>query len=254
MKRSLFALSVIATVFVAACHPVGNDASTASTPQTARHELVSERDRASYVVGLDLAKNVASVKDEVDIELVVQALRDAHAGRAVLLDAAQADEARRQFTQHLRERREQEQAALAAKNREAGAAFLATNAKEQGVRVTASGLQYRVLREAGGPRPNEADTVRVDYIGRLLDGRAFEDTYAIDHSASFALSQVMPGLGEAIRLMPVGAKYRFWLPAELAYAEHGLPGQIEPNATLVFEVELLEIAGMSGGESAAARE
>jgi FKBP-type peptidyl-prolyl cis-trans isomerase FkpA len=254
MLRNPLVIISVAALFVAGCQPVGEPASKAAVPQAAPRALVSERDRASYVVGLDLAKNVAPVKDEVDIELVVQALRDAHAGRAVLLDAAQADEARRQFTQHLRERREQEQVALAAKNRDAGAAFLATNAKEQGVRVTASGLQYRVLREASGPRPNEADTVRVDYIGRLLDGRAFEDTYAIDHSASFALSQVMPGLGEALRLMPVGAKYRFWLPAELAYAEHGLPGQIEPNATLVFEIELLEIAGMSGGESAAARE
>jgi len=254
MLRKPLVLASIAVLFLGACHAPAETASTSSAAEPARRELVSERDRASYVVGLDLAKNVAPVKDEVDIEFVVQALRDAHAGKPTLLDPAQADAARQQFTQHLREQRERQQVALSAKNREAGAAFLATNANVQGVSTTASGLQYRVLRNASGPRPNAADTVRVNYIGSLLDGQSFENTYAIDHPASFALGQVMPGLGEAIRLMPVGAKYRFWLPAELAYAERGLPGQIEPNATLVFEIELLEIAGMSGGESAAARE
>lgn len=254
MLRKSRVLTLIAAMSVTACQSPADTAAKPTVAESARRELVSERDRASYVVGLDLAKNVAPVKDEVDIELVVQALRDAHAGKPPLLDATQADAARKAFTQHLREQRERQQSALSAKNREAGAAFLATNANVQGVSTTASGLQYRVLRDANGPRPGPADTVRVNYIGSLLDGQAFENTYAIDHPASFALGQVMPGLGEAIRLMPVGAKYRFWLPAELAYAERGLPGQIEPNATLVFEIELLEIAGMNAGEGAAARE
>lgn len=239
--------AIAAGALLAACQP-GHDVSAPAGPvPPARHTLSTDRERASYMVGLDLAKNVAPVRDEVDIELVVQALRDAHAGRDVLLDAAQADAVRQQFTQHLRARRDAAQAALAVKNRDSGAAFLARNAKESGVKVTASGLQYRVLRAAAGPRPQATDTVRVNYVGSLLDGRTFENSYAIDHPASFALSQVMPGLAEAIQLMPLGAKYRFWLPAALAYAEPGLPGQIEPNATLVFEVELLEIAGMPGG-------
>ena len=245
MSRPMLLLVPFAGLMLSACHPAGGDGAAAAAAAAPR-ELATERDRASYVVGLDLARNVEPVRDEVDIELVVQALRDAHAGRP-LLDAPQADAARRQFTQHLRERREIRQAALAAKNRDGGAAFLARNAKETGVGVTASGLQYRTIRAADGPKPAAADTVRVNYVGSLLDGRVFEDTYAIDHPASFALNQIMPGLGEALQLMPVGAKYRFWLPSELAYGEHGLPGQIEPNATLVFEVELLEIASAGIG-------
>jgi FKBP-type peptidyl-prolyl cis-trans isomerase FkpA len=254
MPRTPRLFVCIAVVLFAGCDAPGDRVSQGGPSAPARRELANDRERASYLVGLDLAKNVAPVKDEVDIELVVQALRDAHAGKPVLLDPAQADAVRKQFTGHLRDRRGAEQAALAAKNRENGAAFLSGNAKESGVAVTASGLQYRVLRTADGPRPQAGDTVRVNYIGTLLDGRVFENTYAIDHPASFALGQVMPGLGEAIGLMPVGAKYRFWLPANLAYAEHGLPGQIEPNATLVFEMELLEIAGMSGPGGAAASE
>jgi FKBP-type peptidyl-prolyl cis-trans isomerase len=170
-------------------------------------------------------------------------LRGAYAGEPPPLDAKQADEVRKRFTEHLRVKREAQQQALAEKNRGEGAAFLADNAKKPGVVVTDSGLQYQVLRDAAGAKPKAADTVRVNYIGTLLDGRKFEDTYAIDHPASFALNQVLPGLGEAIRLMPVGGKYRFWLPANLAYAERGLAGQIEPNAVLTFEIELLEIAG-----------
>lgn len=214
--------------------------SAAATPTT---NLTTERQRVSYMVGLDLAKNVVPIKDEVDIDIVLQALRSAHAGEKPLLDATQSDEVRKRFTQHLREQREVEGQRLAQMNRAAGVAFLADNAKKPGVISTASGLQYQVLRDAAGTKPKATDTVRVNYIGTLLDGRKFEDTWAIDHPASFALNQVLPGLGEAIQLMPVGSKYRFWIPANLGYAESGKAGEIEPNSTLVFEIELLEIAG-----------
>lgn len=226
---------LLAPLLLAACQR------TTEAPQRPA-ALDDERQRVSYMVGLDLARNVAPVKDEVDIEIVVQALRAAYAGETPQLDAQQADDVRKRFTAHLREKREAAQRALAESNRAEGERFLAGNAKRDGIVVTASGLQYQVLREAAGAKPGAADTVRVNYIGTLLDGRKFEDTYAIDHPASFALTQVLPGLGEAVQLMPVGGKYRFWLPAKLAYAEQGLAGQIEPNATLVFEVELLDIA------------
>jgi FKBP-type peptidyl-prolyl cis-trans isomerase len=235
MRRIALCTILFATLAIAACDkPAGSDAA-------GKAALDDERQRVSYMVGLDLAKNVAPVRDEVDIDTVVRALRDAHAGKPALDDAAAAD-VRKRFTEHLRVKREAQQQALAAKNRSDGDAFLAGNAKRDGVAVTASGLQYQVLRDATGAKPRTDDTVRVNYVGTLLDGRKFEDTYAIDHPASFALGQVMPGLAEAIALMPVGGKYRFWLPSSLAYGERGLSGQIEPNATLVFEIELIEIA------------
>lgn len=232
-------LGAVTAAGLAACGP----ASVPAPPQAASKTLSGEeRRQVSYMVGLDLAKNVAPVKDDVDIDVVVEALRAAYAGTPVMLDDAQAESLRKRFTAHLRDKREAANAALAAKNGSDGEIFLGHNAKRDGVITTASGLQYEVLRAAQGARPTSDDTVRINYIGSLLDGRRFEDTYAVNHPASFALKQVLPGLSEAIPLMPVGAKYRFWLPARLAYAERGLDDQIEPGSTLVFEVELLEIA------------
>lgn len=109
--------------------------------------------------------------------------------------------------------------------------------------TTASGLQYQVMRAGKGAHPKANDTVRVNYLGRLLDGSKFESTYDTDHPAEFVLAQVMPGWTEGVQLMTPGSQYRFWIPAKLAYGERGMAGQIEPNSVLVFEIELLEIAG-----------
>lgn len=131
---------------------------------------------------------------------------------------------------------------MAQKNRSEGERYLADNARRDGVATTASGLQYRIERGGRGAAPSAASTVRVNYVGRLLDGREFESTYATDHPAEFPLNRIMPGLREGLMLMAPGAKSRLWIPAALAYGEAGVPGQIEPNATLVFDVELLEVA------------
>lgn len=205
--------------------------------------LETEQQRVSYMVGLDVARNLRPIKDELDLAIVDQAIRDALANEKPLLDQAALDATRASFTAHLREKREAEQQALAAKNLHEGEAFLARNAKQPNVRSTASGLQYQVLNAGAGPKPGADATVRVNYIGKLLDGREFENTYAVDHPAEFPLAQVMPGWHEGLTLMPVGSKYRLWIPAKLAYGERGVPGTIGPNATLVLEVELLAIAG-----------
>ena len=108
--------------------------------------------------------------------------------------------------------------------------------------TTASGLQYQVLEPGNGPKPSATDTVRVHYAGTLLDGKTFDSSYERKEPVVFALQQVVPGWQEGIALMPVGSKYRFWIPSELGYGEQGTPGgPIGPNETLVFEVELQEI-------------
>ena len=205
--------------------------------------LDDEKARVSYMVGLDVARDLEPIKDEVDLAIVEQAIRTKLAGQPVLLGEAELKATRDRFSTHLRQKREAAWQALAAKNLKDGDAFLAANARKPGVHVTPSGLQYEVLRTGKGAKPAADATVRVNYIGRLLDGREFENTYAIDHPAEFPLNQVMPGLREALPLMPVGSKYRFWIPAKLAYAERGIPGTIEPNAVLSFDVELLAVAG-----------
>jgi FKBP-type peptidyl-prolyl cis-trans isomerase FkpA/FKBP-type peptidyl-prolyl cis-trans isomerase FklB len=205
--------------------------------------LQDERARVSYMVGLDVARSLQPIKDEIDLDIVDQAIRDSLAGKAPRLDEAQAALVRQRFSAHLRDKHDERNQALAAKNQALADAFFARNATQPGVKTTASGLQYQQLRPGKGPHPTATDTVRVDYVGTLLDGTTFDSTYAIDHSATLALNQVMPGWSEGVQLMTVGSKYRFWVPAPLAYGEAGKPGEIEPNAPLVFEVELLEIAG-----------
>lgn len=224
-------------LLLAACQPEKPPVTASLT------RLDTEKQRVSYMVGLDVARNLQPIKDEIDLAIVDQAVRHALAGDKPLLDQAAVDATRQRFTEHLRQKREAEQQALAARNQREGEAFLASNSRKPNVHSTASGLQYQVLRAGSGARPGASDTVRVNYIGSLLDGREFENTYAIDHPAEFPLNQVMPGWREAMPLMQVGGKYRFWIPARLAYGDRGVPGTIEPNATLVFEVELLAIAG-----------
>lgn len=234
-------LLALLPVTLSACQSKNGE--PAASQDVAPLRLDDARAKTSYMVGLDLAKQVAPVRDEVDIDTVVAALRAAHAGRKPQLDEAQLDKIRQDFVRQLQDKRKAEQAALAEKNLQRGRDFLAENAAKPGVVETTSGLQYQVIRDARGAKPAADATVRVNYIGAVLDGKEFENTYAIDHPSEFPLNRVMPGLREGLRLMPTGGKYRFWIPAAQGYGELGVPGQVEPNATLVFEVELLEIAG-----------
>jgi FKBP-type peptidyl-prolyl cis-trans isomerase len=144
--------------------------------------------------------------------------------------------------QQMQAKRVAEQKAAAEKNKGEGSAFLAKNKSKSGVKTTASGLQYEVEKEGTGPKPKATDTVKVNYLGTKIDGTKFDSSYDRGQPATFVLTQVVPGWQEGITLMPVGSKYRFWLPASLGYGEKGTPGgPIGPNATLVFEVELLDI-------------
>jgi len=127
------------------------------------------------------------------------------------------------------------------KNKAAGQAFLEENKKKEGVMVTESGLQYEVLKGADGPKPKESDTVKVDYIGTLVDGTEFDSSIKRGEPAVFGVGQVIPGWSEALQMMEVGSKYRVVIPSELAYGEAGAPPVIEPNSVLVFEIDLLGI-------------
>ena len=244
MKRfssaGLLALSLC--IVLPACNKPSNDEEKPAASKSVAG-LKDEKQRVSYMVGLDVARTLQPIKDELDLATVDQAIRTALAGGQPLLDEAQADAVRQRFTEHLRAKRAAEHKAIAEKNQKLSDVFFTENGKKPGVKTTASGLQYQVLREGKGAHPKATDTVRVDYVGTLLDGTKFDSTYDIDHSSSLALNQVMPGWSEGVQLMTVGSKYKLWVPAKLGYGENGKPGAIEPNAPLVFEVELLEIAG-----------
>jgi len=204
--------------------------------------LDDERARASYMVGLDVAGDLQPIRDEIDLDIVTQSMRAALSGAKPQLDAAQLEQVRHRFTAQLREKRARQARELAKRNLEAGERFLAGNARKPGVVTRPSGLQYLVLREGSGPRPPAGGTVSIDYVGRTLDGREFSNTRAAQHPETVPLSRVMPGLAEGLALMRQGGRYRFWIPGNLAYGEAGKAGEIEPNATLVLDIELLGIA------------
>lgn len=205
--------------------------------------LPTEKDRNSYMVGMALARQFEPMKDQIDVDVVVKALKSSLAGEKLLLTTEQAQAIGEKFQRQVAQKQMEKAVAEAKANVEKGAKFLAENAKKPGVQTTASGLQYQVLQAGNGPKPKPTDAVRVNYRGTLLDGTVFDDSAQHGGAATLPLPQMVDGWKEGIPLMPVGSKYRFWIPANLGFGEQGTPGgPIPPNSTLVFDVELLGIA------------
>ncbi|MDQ3288713.1 MAG: FKBP-type peptidyl-prolyl cis-trans isomerase [Pseudomonadota bacterium] len=204
--------------------------------------LPTEKDRVSYMIGLDVAKSLEQIEDEIDVAIIAKAMKDGLAGEKVLMTEEQATQVRESFGQKMQAKQIADAAAKAQANLAAGKTALAENAKRPDVTTTASGLQYEVIEAGSGPKPSATDTVRVHYKGTLLDGNTFDSSYERGEPVVFSLEQVVPGWQEGIALMPVGSKYRFWIPSDLAYGEQGTQGgPIGPNEALVFEVELQDI-------------
>lgn len=228
------------------------DTAKSATPADAKAipGLPTEKQRSGYVLGMEIGKSLKPIKDEVDIAALEKAIRTTLDGGKLLLDDKQAQEVRETFMQKIQAKRVADQALATAKNAKEGDEFLAKNAKVAGVTTTASGLQYQVLTPATGAKPKADDVVTVHYKGTLLDGTKFDSSYDRGQPATIPLGQVVPGWREGIQLMPVGSKYRLWIPAKLGYGEAGTPGgPIPPNSTLVFDVELIGI-GKAGAPPA----
>jgi len=250
--RNVAALTVVSLgLLVAGCNKPGDKPADAKTDAATAAKgaddksipgLATEKEQVSYMIGMDMARSLEPVKDEIDLDTMNKALKSALAGEKPLLDEKQAQAIRESFGQKMQAKQIADMLAKAKNNLTEGQAFLAANAKKPNVKTTASGLQYEVLTEGKGPKPKPTDAVSAHYKGSLLDGKTFDSSYDRGQPATFVLTQVVPGWQEGITLMPVGSKYRFWLPANLGYGEKGTPGgPIGPNATLVFEVELLDI-------------
>ena len=313
MKRSIRGVAALVAATLAM---MGGNVLAQNNDQAGKTALVSERDKVSYAVGLDVGKSFQPVADFIDLAAFERSIRNVFDGGKPLMTEAEAKATDESLRKNLAVRQGapvpgmapgtqppavdkgkvgtmlgsfavgpslaplkgeidlgtlmqavrtslangkpllSEQEAMATmqaymtkkqgmagqKNREEGAAFLSKNKTQPGVITTPSGLQYTVLRPGNGTRPTPTSKVRVNYEGKLLDGTVFDSSYQRNEPAQFALNQVISGWTEGVALMPVGAKYRFWIPARLGYGESGTPdGSIGPNATLVFEVELLDI-------------
>src|SRR5690606_5329496 len=172
---------------------------------------------------------------------VFNTIRSTLAGEEPAMSQEEMMAVQQAFAQRLQTKRAAEMQAAAEANKAEGEAFLAANKGKPGVSATDSGLQYQVIEAGDGPKPAATDTVKVHYTGTLLDGTKFDSSVDRGEPAQFALNAVIPGWTEALQLMPVGAKYKLWIPSELGYGDRGTPGPIGPNQTLVFDVELIEI-------------
>ncbi|MDI1253260.1 FKBP-type peptidyl-prolyl cis-trans isomerase [Thermomonas sp.] len=202
--------------------------------------LPTEKEQVSYMIGMMTGKQLTEIKDEVNLDTVVKAMRSQMADEKMLLTEDQAKTIGEGFSQKMQAKHIAKMMADAKNNLEIGNKFLADNAKKPGVTTTPSGLQYQVMTDAKGAKPGAKDGVKVNYKGSLLDGKTFDSSYDRGEPAVMPLDGVIPGWSEGLQLMPVGAKYKFWIPASLAYGEQA-PPMIGPNQVLVFEVDLLDI-------------
>ncbi len=234
MKKLM--LSGVLALLLAACSQ--GDAPATKAKQV---ELDSEKARFSYAMGMDVGTSFSQMGADIDADAFVEAFRTAVAKGEMRMQAEEAARVKQAFFQKRRQEQQARMEATGAANKTAGEAFLAANKQKKGIITTPSGLQYEVLTPAEGDKPTATDTVKVHYRGTLIDGTEFDSSYKRGEPATFPLNRVIRGWTEGVQLMSVGSKYRFFVPPELGYGARGAGPKIGPNATLIFEVELLDI-------------
>ena len=208
---------------------------------TSEADLTTDAQKFGYAIGVDIGKSLTPVKDEVDIAALTKGLEETIAGKAPRLDDETREKVKTEVTRKLQQKQMEERVSKAKVAKEAGEKFLAENGKREGVKTTASGLQYEVLTEGSGASPKTSDKVKVHYKGTLIDGTEFDSSYSRGQPVTFPLGNVIPGWTEGLQLIKTGGKAKLFIPSNLAYGERGAGAKIGPNETLVFEVELVAI-------------
>ncbi len=217
-------------------------AATGTAKTAAPLALKTQKDKASYAIGQNIGK--AMKKDSVDIDpnILARGIKDAVTGAKPAMTDEEAQAALQAFQSDMKMKLEAKTAAAGLANKQVGDTFMAANKTKPGVTTTASGLQYRILKDGTGPKPAPSDTVICQYKGTLIDGKEFDSSYKRGQPAQFPVTGVIKGWTEALEMMPVGSKWELVLPPSLAYGDRGAGPDIGPNSTLVFEVELVGIA------------
>jgi FKBP-type peptidyl-prolyl cis-trans isomerase FkpA/FKBP-type peptidyl-prolyl cis-trans isomerase FklB len=203
-------------------------------------ELETDAQKLGYIIGMDIGTSLKQQGGDLDLDSLINAIRATYNGEPLAMTPEEAAAVRESFIAARRAEAEAERQNMAAINSAEGDKFLLENRVREGVQVTDSGLQYEVVVMGEGAKPAATDTVTVHYRGTLLNGEEFDSSYSRNEPTTFQLNQVIPGWTEGVQLMPVGSKFKFFIPPNLAYGPNG-GGPIGPNATLIFEVELLGI-------------
>ena len=229
-------------------------ATTPAKPHTATGTrtpltLKTEKDKVSYAIGVNIGKSMRKDTVDVDPAIFSRGMKDALAGGKLLLTDDEMKTTLTKLQTELRARQEVAMQKAADINKKAGDDFLAQNKTKEGVVALPDGLQYKILKEGNGPKPAATDSVVCNYRGTLLDGTEFDSSYKRGQPATFPVNGVIKGWTEAVQLMPVGSKWQLFIPADLAYGNRGAGADIGPNATLIFEVELLSIQNKAAAQA-----
>ncbi|MGE5492237.1 MAG: FKBP-type peptidyl-prolyl cis-trans isomerase N-terminal domain-containing protein [Actinomycetota bacterium] len=203
-------------------------------------ELVTPKDKTSYAIGAQTARNFRKEGIDIDLDLVIRGIRDGMAGDRLLLSDKEIKQLMQGLLTEMRQKMVANRREAAERNRTRSEEFLAANKEREGIQVLPNGVQYRVITAGSGPRPGDGDTVLCRYRGTLLDGSEFDATPP-DRQAALRIAQTIPGWREALKAMPVGSHWQVFIPPALAYGERGAGGDIGPNEVLNFDVELLGI-------------
>jgi FKBP-type peptidyl-prolyl cis-trans isomerase len=280
MRKPLIALQTMLLTGVVLLGVVAAQQSTSSTPSTPSKKqsatpgkkstapakktapagsppitLTTQKDKVSYALGINIANSLgANLKRQgVDInpDVLAQALKDGLNGGKTLMTEDEARSTLMQLQTELQAKQQEKMKQEAENNKKEGDAFLAANKSKPGVIALPSGLQYKIVKEGTGPKPTASDTVVCNYRGTLINGTEFDSSYKRGQPATFPVSGVIKGWTEALQLMPVGSKWELYIPPDLAYGARGAGNDIGPNATLIFEVELLSIQPKEGAPGSA---
>ena len=203
--------------------------------------LKDRKEKVSYGIGVDIGRVMQKQGVAIDADLLAKGIKDAVSGGKLLMTDQEIQETLMAFQKEMRAKQEEANKALGEKNKQEGEAFLAANKSKEGVKTLSDGLQYKVLKPGTGKKPKPTDTVVTQYRGTLIDGTEFDSSYRRGQPATFRVDGVIRGWTEALQLMEEGAKWMLFIPPGLAYGDRGAGPQIGPNATLIFEIELVSI-------------
>ncbi len=240
-KITTLALTTLASTLLLATGCSTNNGNQETAVQSVSiTEQSTANEKVGYSLGYMMAEGNKEAVGDLNLDTFEQGFRDGYEGNESALTQEQMQEVLIAYQQEQEEKFVQDMQAQAVENQAEGEAFLAANAQKPGVQVTDSGLQYKVITPGTGQSPTATDVVEVNYEGKLIDGTVFDSSYERGQPVEFPLNQVIAGWTEGLQLMKEGAKYEFYIPADIAYGEAGNAG-IEPNSTLIFTVELLDV-------------